>query len=587
MPRGAAKNAAAPPANRATLLSHRGLDKNRDICRAFGRDSSARPRYGRITPDGGAGPPSRARGGFRVSAAKWRASIIVSVVATAVFGLVGMSAAHADGILTVTPNSSLADGQMISVTLDGFTPGPLVSVQIAECGNAYADGTALPSTLTVTTGVLDSVNCEVIGFQAQGTMTTSPVTISGPQVTARQTSIGNGDRSCIASPPALEPCFVYVSTSVNMPSFPTQDLSFTDPSPSGGEPAATAITMTAVGTPVGLGKTAHAFVQVTAPSDPSLMPEGQVQVFEGASLLGSGTLAADATASIAIGTPALGSHDLTASYLGNGSFLPSGPASATLAVVGANNISIGDSSTVEGNTNGTRTMMFPVVLSKPPTTSVSVNYSVVPTGSNPAVIGTTATPGTNVIAQAKTLTFKAGPGTIKYITVKIVGDTVNEGNMTFAVQLTDNANNGGYVLRRPIGNGLIIDDDSPTSSARVVSLGNSAVPEGDVGGAHAMKFMVSLSSPSSTTVTVYLQVSNGTATHGTKLSGDWGGAINRKIVFRAGVVSMPLGVAAFPDTVSELDETVKVALLSVATADPNVVLSSTNNLVFGTILSDE
>jgi hypothetical protein len=81
-------------------------------------------------------------------------------------------------------------------------------------------------------------------------------------------------------------------------------------------------------------------------------------------------------------------------------------------------------------------------------------------------------------------------------------------------------------------------------------------------------------------------VSNGTASHGTKLTGDWGGAINRKLVFQAGQVSRPLAVPTFPDVNSELDETVKVAITSVSTTDPNVVVGS-HSLVFGTILSDE
>jgi hypothetical protein len=523
-----------------------------------------------------------------LGAANWRSSVLASILATLAVGLVGMPAAHADATLTVTPSTSLADGQEIAITLDGYTPGPLVSAQVAECGNAYADASPLASTVDVTPGVLDSVDCEVIGFRSAGTMITSPVTIDGPTVTARQTGIGDGNRSCIDSPPALQPCFIYVSTSVNMPSIAPQNIFFADSVPIGGTPASTAITVQADGSPVGLGKTAHAFVQVTAPSDPSLMPEGSVSVFEGATLLGSATLDASSTANVAIGTPTLGDHDLTATYTGNGSFDPSGPAAATLSVVGANNISIGDASIVDGDTTAARSLIFPVVLSNPPTTPVLVNYSIIPTGTNPAVVGAATAPGTNVIAQAKTLTFKVGTGTVKYIAVKILGNTVdNGGDMTFAVQLTNNATNGGYVLRRATGNGVIFDDDSPSSSSSsVVSLGNSSVPEGDVGGAHAMKFTVSLSRPSLQTVTVFLQVSNGTATHGTKLTGDWGGAINRKLVFQPGQVSHPLGVAAFPDLISERDETVKVAIMSVSTTDPNVVVGA-HSLVFGTILSDE
>jgi Bacterial Ig-like domain (group 3) len=298
--------------------------------------------------------------------AKTRSLVVASVLATLAVGLVGVPAAHADTSLVVTPATGLSDGQAITITLDGFAPGPLVSAQIAECGNAYANGTPLPSMPVVVTGVLDAVNCEVIAFRSSGTMQTAPVVINDVGVTARQTAIGHGNRSCVKAPPAIAPCFVYVATSINSDPFPQEAITFTLDAPAGGEPAVTATTVTAVGTPVGLGKHAHAMVSVSVPTDSTLTPDGAVQVFEGATLVGSGTLDTTAHASVDIGTLALGAHDLSASFVGNGSFAASASTSpSTMTIIEAKNISIGDASVVEGNSSGPRSVIFPVAIRRP------------------------------------------------------------------------------------------------------------------------------------------------------------------------------------------------------------------------------
>jgi len=514
-------------------------------------------------------------------------------MATMVVGLVSIPAAHADTpAMTVTPATGITDPQEVVVQISGFTPDPFASLQIAECGNAYANLDPLPAPPTVTPGVLDSKDCEEIGFLSQGTLTSSPATVAGlttgSNPTVHQTGIGTGDRACITAD-GVPPCFIYVSTSVNLPPFPLTDIEFANAMPTGSAPAATTTTVTPIGSPVAIGKIAHALVQVST-ADPTLTPDGTVQVFAdgGATPVGTGDLGTDATVSVPIGSPTLGDHTLTASYVGNGSF--AGSASTTpsaLSITGVNNVSIGDASIVEGNSLVLRTLVFPVVLSTLPTTPVLVNYAVVAAGTNPASIGTVKTPGAQVIAQAKTLVFKPGPATVKYIAVKVFGDTLNLGDKTFAVQLTMNPlDTSGYVIRRGTGNGLIIDDDNPTVLSPVVSIGSSSVPEGDFGGPKALKFAVTLSSPSSATITVPIQVSSGTAVHGTKVTGDWAGAINRKLVFRPGQVSKIIAVSIFPDTVSELDKTVNVKLLPLVTTDGTAALGPQFQAV-GTILSDE
>jgi hypothetical protein len=221
--------------------------------------------------------------------------------------------------------------------------------------------------------------------------------------------------------------------------------------------------------------------------------------------------------------------------------------------------------------------VFPVVLSKLSPVNVTVNYAVVPSGVDAASV-----PG-DVNAASGTLTFVANKHTVKYVNVKVVGDTTPENDETFSVQLSNpNTASSGYVLRRPTGSGVIYDDDSTVASPNV-QVGGASVPEGDNGGPRQMKFTVTLSSAQATDVVVKLQLSSLSATHGTKATGDWGGAINRSLKLKAHTLSKTINVAAFADSNHELDETVQVTLLTVS---PGVSVG-TRSVAIGTILSDE
>jgi hypothetical protein len=501
-----------------------------------------------------------------------------TAVATLVVGLGATGIAHADPMLSVTPSTGLTDGQFVTVELSGFTPDPLASVQIAECGNAFADGTPLSSPPSTTPGELDAANCEVITFKSEGQITADPLTIT--DVPIQQTGIGTGNRSCVAVPPALAPCFVYVSTSVNLPPFSQVPISFGD-DPSTMEPAPTTATVDPVGDPLGEGKTAHALVRVTT-ANPFLRPEGTVEVYEGATLLGSGTLngsAVAATADVSLGVLPLGTHTLRAEYFGNGSFEPSTSADAEMSVIDADHVTVSDASMVEGDV-GTRSVVFSVVLSHIPAVNVTMTATVVATGSDPATIGT------DVLALTKPLTFYAGKQTVKYVTVKVPADDDDEADETFAVQVSNVNAASGFVFRKSEGAGTILDDDDAPASGVTAELGVANVPEGDNGGVRSMKFTVSLSEPVPTDTIVFGVVSKITAVKGSRASGgDWGGAVVRKIVFRAGQVSRPLTVPAFPDTVHELDLYIQVRLTSV-TSTSGVTLGTHIESV-GTILSDE
>jgi hypothetical protein len=522
-----------------------------------------------------------------MKAARGRFLVVAAVAATLAVGLVGVPAAYADGGLTVTPATGLADGQAVSLEISGFTPSAAATLQFALCGNAYADNTSLPAPLSVVPGTLDGRNCQVIRFTSPGDITTSPFTVTDAIVP--QHGIGSGNRSCIDPSSAAAPCFIYVSTSVNLPPFPLVPIDFAAPAPAGGARAATTSTVMAIGSPVASGSTEHALVTV-APVDvtnPPLIPEGDVEVFEGATSLGTGTLGADGTANVALGVLGSGSHDLTAHFAGSGSFLASDAGTATLSVINASNISIGDISVVEGNSTGPhpadmRTVTFPIVLSRPSPTAVSVNYTIVPTGTNPATVGLATASGTDVVGATGVISFRALKQTAKYLNVRVLGDTTNEGDETFAVQLS-NPVGSGYVLRDSEGEGTILDDDAPTAGSPTVGVGSAAIPEGNLGNARAMKFTISLSAPSATDTVVTLQMSNITATRGTKATGDWGGAINKSMRILAGTVGKSLVVPVFADQRDELDETMRVRILGVSSG----VSLGTHTEAIGTILSDE
>jgi hypothetical protein len=169
---------------------------------------------------------------------------------------------------------------------------------------------------------------------------------------------------------------------------------------------------------------------------------------------------------------------------------------------------------------------------------------------------------------------------VKYITVKWIGDDDIEGNEFFAIKLSNPT--GGFELRDDEGLGTLIDDDSPSVSTPSVSVGDSSVPEGDEGSPKSMRFTVTLSSPVPVDVVVMVQVSKVTATRGTRLTGDWGGAINKKVVIRANTTSKVMVVPTFVDTNNELDLTVALLITSVNGADFGPKITGT-----GTILSDE
>jgi hypothetical protein len=114
-------------------------------------------------------------------------------------------------------------------------------------------------------------------------------------------------------------------------------------------------------------------------------------------------------------------------------------------------VSIGDTSVTEGDV-GVVNALFPVTLDAPSGRTVSVEYSTAPG---------TATSGVDYVAATGTLTFPEG-ATSRSIAVQVKGDTTNEADETFDVNL-DLATNA--TITGSLGTGTILNDDTlPTLS---------------------------------------------------------------------------------------------------------------------------
>jgi hypothetical protein len=445
---------------------------------------------------------------------------------------------------------------------------------IAECGNAYANGTLLPSTVDT------DQDCTTIGWISSPFPTTSfPI---------KETGIGLGNRSCVGN--GNRPCYVYGPSGINVasapgPVTPPVSISFAgDPTGTGAEPSSTSTMLTPSGSPIAVGKAQHALISVV---DDVFKPNGTVTVTEGSNTVGTGALS-EGVADVTLTTPlGLGNHSLVAHYPGDGSFSASDSAPTTMSVIGANNVSIGDVSIVSG-TGGVRSMSFPVVLSQPPSGPVVVPYSL---HSGSAVAGTD-------FIDAKpnsALTFKSGM-TIKPITVKLKND-VPTGPKTFTVQLGNPTN--GYVLRDGVGTGTILD---PQSGGPTVNVGDASLAEGDVGGAHALKFAVTLSEPPTHATLVTVRIFTGptqSATKGSKANhADYNSRYQFVVPFKPGASGKPGPVSKYvsaqvwPDTFEGAlagdvgDDTFTVQLYSVA-ADPAQPFTLGRSMGTGVISADD
>jgi serralysin len=219
-------------------------------------------------------------------------------------------------------------------------------------------------------------------------------------------------------------------------------------------------------------------------------------------------------------------------------------------------LAISDVSINETNAAGTAT--FTVSLSVANATTVTAAY---------ATADATATAGADYVAAAGTVTFAPGVLT-QTVPVAINGDTLDEVNETFVVNLTAPVN---ATILDAQGVATIVDEDPLPS----IAIGNVTLIEGDSGTANAA-FTLTLSAASGKTVTVAYATNNVTATAGADYVAATGTA-----TFAPGTTSAVVDVIVNTDTVAELNETFQVNL----TTPVNATVLDAQGI--GTITNDD
>ena len=186
--------------------------------------------------------------------------------------------------------------------------------------------------------------------------------------------------------------------------------------------------------------------------------------------------------------------------------------------------------------------MFTVTLTPASGQSVTVNYQ--------TANGTAAAPA-DFTAAGGSLTFAPGE-TTKTVPVAVIGETSVEPDETFSLSLSapGNATTGDAT-----GTGTIVNDDLPS-----LSIGPVSVAEGNAGTTSAT-FTVTLSAPSSQTVTVNYAAAGVTATAGTDFTLTPGTA-----TFAPGSTTQTIAVTILGDTLFEANETYTVTLSGAAGA---------------------
>jgi Ca2+-binding RTX toxin-like protein len=220
--------------------------------------------------------------------------------------------------------------------------------------------------------------------------------------------------------------------------------------------------------------------------------------------------------------------------------------------------SVNDASSQEGDT-GELDTVFTVTLSEPPTEPVVIDAT--------SADGTAHEPG-DYGAMTTRLTFAPGQSS-RTVVVKVHGDTVDEADESFLVNLT--VVSGFVVLGDGQGEGTIVDDD-PLSA---LSVGNATVIEGSSGTTPAT-LTVTLSAATEQTVTVEYDTADGTA----QAPSDYA-ATSGTLTFAPGQTTKNVVVSVNGDTEIETNETFHVEL----TNPTNATVEHGTGV--GTVLNDD
>jgi outer membrane protein assembly factor BamB len=167
--------------------------------------------------------------------------------------------------------------------------------------------------------------------------------------------------------------------------------------------------------------------------------------------------------------------------------------------------------------------------------------------------GTATAADNDYIAASGTVVFAPGE-TAKSLTVAVKGDLKKEAAETFFINYSLVAP-GNATLPDAQALGTILDDDP----VPLISIGDKQVVEGSPSGTTPAVFLVTLSNPSATTVTVTFNAAAGSATPGSTWPADFNPAAGT-VVFAPGDVLEQVTVNVIRDADVELDETFFVNL---------------------------
>jgi hypothetical protein len=161
-----------------------------------------------------------------------------------------------------------------------------------------------------------------------------------------------------------------------------------------------------------------------------------------------------------------------------------------------------------------------------------------------ATANATATAGADYTATSGTASLPKNGCKCAYVTVPVIGDTADEANETYQVNLS---NPSAGTLQDPQGIGTIVDDDAAPS----VSVADASAGEAD----GTLAFDVTLSAASGSTVTVAYATSDDTAT----APADYA-ATSGTLTFAPGQTSKQVAVPLVDDAFDEADEDLTLTL---------------------------
>jgi hypothetical protein len=197
-------------------------------------------------------------------------------------------------------------------------------------------------------------------------------------------------------------------------------------------------------------------------------------------------------------------------------------------------LSINDLSVGEGD-SGQTAFNFTVGIPFPTVNPVSVNY---------ATADGTAAAGSDYTAASGALGFAPGE-TTKTVTVNVNGDTANELNETFFVNLSGAAS---ATVTDAQGQGTLINDDTLT-----LRFSQASYPVGE--SAHFVTVTVTRGGDSAPAVSVNFATSDGTATERRDYT-----AVSGRLQFAAGETSKTFDVLLTEDAYTEQEETINLTL---------------------------